>query len=82
MSKLAHGLSFSQLSIFWEQLTLPMKKDGHMSDRDAAELSYILANEAPILKEAEDRQKRILDANYKAVDIDAKVEAMDYLNDQ
>ena len=54
MSKLAHGLSFSQLSIFWEQLTLPMKEDGHMSDRDAAELSYILANEAPILKEAED----------------------------
>ena len=53
-----------------------------MSDLDAAKLSYILATEAQILKEVEDHQNRILDANYKAVDIDAKVEAMNYLNDQ
>ena len=54
-----------------------MKEDGLMSDRDAAELIYIFATEAPILKEAEDCQNRILDANYKSVDIDAKVEARD-----
>ena len=35
-----------------------------------------------ILKEVEDRQNKILDANYNVVDIDAKVAAMDYLNDQ
>ena len=58
-----------------------MKEDGLMSDSDAAELSNILATEAPILKEAEDRQTQIIDANYKAVDIDSKVETMDYLND-
>ena len=53
-----------------------------MFDRDAAELSYILATEAPTLKEAEDRQNWIVYANYKAVNIDHKVEAMDYLNNQ
>ena len=59
-----------------------MKEDGVMSDRDAAELSNILATEAPILKEAEDQQNQTLHANYKAVNIDAKVETMDYLIDQ
>ena len=60
MSELALDLSFSQMSISWEDLTLLMKEDGLMYNRDAAELSYILATEAPILKEAEDRQNRIL----------------------
>ena len=51
-----------------------------MSDQGAAELNYILATEAPILKEAKGHQQnRILEANYKAVNVDAKVEAMDHL---
>jgi len=55
ISSSARFLSFSQMSISWEDLTIPMKEDGLMSDRDAAELSYILTTEAPILlKEAED----------------------------
>jgi len=54
LSELALDLSFSQMRISWKDLILPMKEDGLMSDRDAAELSYIWANETPILKEAED----------------------------
>ena len=68
ISEIALDLSFSQMSISREDLTLPM--------------CYILATEAPTLNKAEDRQNWILDANYKAVNIDAKVEVMDYLNDQ
>ena len=41
MSELALDLSFSQMSISWEDLTLLMKEDGLMFNQDAAELSYI-----------------------------------------
>ena len=49
-------------------------------DQDEDEISYILATQAPILKVAEKRQNRILDANYAAIDLDEKVNDMGSLS--
>ena len=38
---------------------------------------YNLSTEEPILKEAEERQARILDADYSAVDIEGYVDKME-----
>ena len=37
-------------------------------DQDKDEIAYVLATEVPILKQAEERQNRILDANYAVID--------------
>ena len=37
--------------------------------------------DTPLLQEAESRQKRILDADYQAVDIDEYVSSLTHLND-
>ena len=43
---------------------------------------YVLATETPILKLAEERQNMILNANhYEAIDLDAKVDAIESLSD-
>ena len=43
--------------------------------------AYVLATKAPILKLAEERQTRVVDANYEAIDLDAKVNVMDSLSE-
>ena len=50
-------------------------------DQDEDEISYILATQAPILKVAEKRQNRILDANYVTIDLDEKVNVMNSLSE-
>ena len=59
-------------------LTDPMRTG---QDQDEDKQTYVLATEAPILKLAEERQNRILDANYEVIDLDAKVNVMDSLSE-
>ena len=42
--------------------------------QDVDELAYILATKSPLLKLAEKRQNRILDANHDAIDLKEKVQ--------
>ena len=58
----------------------PMKKCGLLSDKNAAELNCIYATQSSMLKEAENRQNWILDADYQAVDLESKMKVMAYLN--
>ena len=70
-------LKFNNQTIVWDDLTAPMQTG---KDQDQNEIAYVLAIEAPILKIAEERQNRILGANYLAIDLDEKVNAMEALN--
>ena len=77
LTALEMDLKFSNQTIVWDDLTAPMQAG---KDQDEDEIAYVLATESPILKQAEERQNRILDANYKAIDLDKKVNAMSELS--
>ena len=62
-------MKFSNQTIVWNDLTAPMQTS---QDQDKDEIAYVLAAEASILKQAEARQNRILDANYAAIDLNEK----------
>ena len=70
-------LKFSNQTIVWDDLTDPMQTG---QDQDQDDIAYVLATQATILKIAEERQNRILDANYAAIDLDEKVNTMAELN--
>ena len=72
-------LRFSNQTMLWDDLTVPIHT-GKNQDQD--DMMYALATEAPILKLAEERLNRILDANYyEAIDLDAKVNVTDSLSE-
>ena len=50
--------------------SIPMKTLGTLSDEETWSMIYNLHTTSPILQSEEDRQRRILDANYSKVDID------------
>ena len=47
-----------------------------MNTDGVAQYLYNVTADVPVLQEAEVRQKRILDANYQAVDIDEHVKSL------
>ena len=63
--------------IVWDDLTAPMQT-GKEQDQD--EITHVLATEAPILKLAEERQNKILNADYAAINLDEKGKAMTELS--
>ena len=60
LKELAMDQRFSNQTIVWDDLTVPMHTN----------MAYVLATEALILKLAEERQNMILDVNYVAIDLD------------
>ena len=72
------GLQFGNQTMTWDGLTVPMQA-GENQDQDNVE--YTLATKAPILKLAEKQQNRILNAKYKAIELDARVSGTVSLNE-
>ena len=54
-----------------------MKSLGIISDADTCNMIYDLHTTIPILQEEEERQGKILDADYSKVDIDGMVNGLD-----
>jgi len=83
IARLGWGFCFKNFSITWDDITIPMRRNptivGDDDNVDKGVLGLFLLNDSPLLKEAEDRQKRILDADYSKVDIDAYVDEQDNL---
>ena len=75
------NIRFRDQLIEWDDERIPMKSHGIISNPETCELVYNMHTDSPILKEAEDRQARILDADYSKVDIDAMVEELDINRD-
>ncbi len=82
MSVMGLDIHFSRKKICWEDVEIPMKTKGTINDDTIAQYLYNVAHDIPLLQEAESRQKRILDANYKAVDINEYVLSLPHLNDK
>ena len=56
---------------------VPMKSLGMLTDIETSQCIYDMHVQAPILQQEEERQKKLLDANYSKVDIDQMVKDLD-----
>ena len=63
----------------WNDIAIPLKAKGQL-DEVGLEALYDMSVETPILQQAEARQKRILDADYSKVDLEAYIEELKHLN--
>ena len=68
---------FSQQKITWDGDELPMSNRDIVTDKKATEMLFHVVKQSPIIKEAENRHKKILDADYSKVDIDHYVSELD-----
>ena len=67
-------------TIDWFEASTPMKQRGQLHDTHYMDMCYHMAMETKTLQLAEDRQKRILDANYSKVDVHEYVEELTHLS--
>jgi hypothetical protein len=58
---------------------IPLKTRNKLSDDEILHMLYNAANEPDILQEAEKRQNRILDADYRKVEVDPFVQELEHL---
>ena len=77
LNELGINIRYSNNCIEWEEDTIPMKLLGELQDKVTCEMIYNMHTDSPILKEHEERQAAILDANYSKVDIDNMVNELD-----
>ena len=59
---------------------MEMLPKGMVTNPEQSVLQYQLSQESTILKQAEERQARILDADYSKVEIDTYVDSLDHLD--
>jgi len=76
MEAMGVDILFSRKKVIWDGVSLPMRDRGTVCDREAAELIFHTAVQSPLLDTAEKRQRRILDADYSAIDIDEFVKTL------
>jgi hypothetical protein len=69
-------------TINWEGNCIPLKARGELSEDNVIHTLYHTITMSDILFEAEERQARILDANYEKADIDEVVKEIDNLNEE
>ena len=70
LSELRMEINYNTQRIICEGIEIPMKDKHVISDIQNAIAIYYQSVEPTVLKEAEARQKRILDTDYSAVDLD------------
>jgi hypothetical protein len=67
--------------ITWEGNSIPLKERGTLQEPGLLHYLYLMTVDAsPVLLEAEERQSRILDANYDKVDPDIYVQGLTHLS--
>jgi hypothetical protein len=72
------GITFDceQRCIRWVGTEIPLKTRATLNNDEILHMLYHAANEPDILKEAEKRQNRILDADYRKVEVDPFVQEL------
>jgi Reverse transcriptase (RNA-dependent DNA polymerase)/Aspartyl protease len=80
MTTIGIYVNTEQKMVIWGDYSTPLKQRGTMQESTAMEANYHMAKESELLKGAEERQSRILDADYSNVDIDEYVEGVNKLN--
>jgi hypothetical protein len=80
LSELVIEVNFSTQRIIWAGIEIPMKDKHIISDPQNAIAIYYQSIEPTVLKEAEARQKHILDADCSALDLDDYAHLETHLN--
>ncbi len=80
LSELGVEINFNTQRIIWDGVEIPMKEKHIISDLQNATAIYYQSIETSVLKEAEARRKRILDADYSALDLDDYAHMETHLN--
>ena len=75
LSELKFVLNFESRTIQWEDHEVEMRPKGIVTDQQALDLIYQITQEPSVLKQAEERQARILDADYSKVEMTEFVES-------
>ena len=79
MCELGIYINTEDKTVCWEGATIPLKERGTLQDYEVTELIYHMAVEPKVLKD--ERQSRILDADYSKVDIGTHIDELKYLSD-
>lgn len=64
MEVLGIDISFKDNTITWDEVAIPMKERGLVTDVETKEIIFHTAVQSPIITTAEQRQKLILNADY------------------
>jgi hypothetical protein len=68
-----------QRHIRWGGTEIPLKTRATLNNEEILHMLYHAANEPDILQEAENRQNRILDADYRKVEVDPFIQELKHL---
>jgi hypothetical protein len=79
MTSIGTTVDCEQICIRWGGTEIPLKTRATLNDNGILHMLYHAANEPDILQEAEKRQKRILDADYRKVEVDPYVKELEHL---
>jgi hypothetical protein len=84
LAELKFTLDFDQRLIRWGENQMPMTPHGLVTDKEAFQYLHQASLDSPVLQKAEERQAKILDADYSAVEMDDYVNSLNHLslNDQ
>jgi hypothetical protein len=74
MKAIGITVDFEQRFIRWAGTEIPLKTRNTLNDNEILHMLYHAENEPDILQEAEKRQHRILDADYRKVEVDTYVQ--------
>ena len=79
MTSIGISVDCEQKCIRWGGTEIPLKTRNTLNNEEILHMLYHAANEPDILQEAEKRQNRILDADYRKVEVDPFVEELEHL---
>ena len=78
--ELGFVLDFEAKTIKWGDSCMEMLPQGMVTNTQKFKNQYHLSQESTVLQKAEERQSRILDANYTKVELDDYVTSLDHLD--
>jgi hypothetical protein len=79
MKSIGIKVDCEQRCIKWGGTDIPLKTRPTLNNDEILHMLYNAANEPDILQEAEKRQNRILDADYRKVEVDPFVQELKHL---
>ena len=80
MTEIGIFVNTATKTIDWNETSTPLKQRGQLKESYYLNMCYHQALEPEVLKDAESRQKRILDADYSHVDMQTYVEELTHLS--
>jgi hypothetical protein len=79
MTSIGITVDCEKICIRWVGIEIPLKTRTTLNDNEILHMLYHVENEPDILQEAEKRQNRILDADYRKVEVDTYVQELSNL---